>query len=180
MIWLMKLLRYNVAMSLDGFIARADGSYDWIPEDPGVDFVALFAEFEYFVMGRKTWELVQSLGDKNPVKGRAVFVISTTLPPSDIPGVEVVRESIPERIRALKAGAVKDVWLFGGGTLFRSLLDAGLVDRVEVSVIPTLLGGGIKLVPDGKAQSLRLVSSHSLPNGILQLVYAVVAPDPAP
>lgn len=171
----MKLLRYNVAMSLDGFIARADGSYDWIPEDPGVDFVALFAQFESFVMGRKTWELVQSLGEKNPVKGRRVFVISTTLPGPGIPGVEVVRNAIPEKIRALKAGAEKDIWLFGGASLFRFLLDEGLVDRVEVSVIPILLGGGISMAPAGPSHALRLLSSEALPNGILQLVYATSA-----
>jgi len=173
MIRLMKLLRYNVAMSLDGFIARADGSYDWIPEDPGVDFAALFAEFDAFIMGRKTWELVQSLEGKNPVKDKRIFVISTTLPDPGIPGAEVIRESIGERVRALKAAAKKDLWLFGGGTLFRSLLDAGLVDRVEVSVIPILLGGGIKLLPDGQTHALRLLSSHTLPNGIVQQVYAV-------
>jgi dihydrofolate reductase len=169
-----KLLRYNVAMSLDGFIARADGSYDWIPEDPGVDFAALFAEFSGFVMGRKTWEVAQALGPKNPLLGRTVSVVSTTLPEPGIPGVVVVREKIPERVRALKAAAEKDLWLFGGPTLFRFLLDAGLVDRVEVSVIPVLLGGGIRLVPEGSSRPLRLLSSLALPNGILQLVYGVI------
>jgi len=61
------------------------------------------------------------------------------------------------------------------GRLFRHLLDLGLVDRVEVSVIPILLGGGIRLVPDGAAQALQLLSHQALPNGILQLVYAVPA-----
>ncbi len=162
-------------MSLDGFIAGPNGEYDWIPEDPGVDFVALFAEFDSFVMGRKTYELVQALGDDNPTKGRAILVVSHTLPQPDIPGIEVVREAVPERIRTKKLNPKKDIWLFGGGTLFRYLLDQGLVDRVEVSVIPILLGSGIRLVPDGRAHDLRLLRSEALANGILQLVYAVDA-----
>ena len=171
----MNLLRYNVAMSLDGFIAGPDGEYDWIPADPGVDFVALFSEFDAFIMGRKTFDMVQALGEQNPTKGRSILVVSHTLPRPDIPGVEVVREVLPERIRAWKAAARKDLWLFGGASLFRHLLDLGLVDRVEVSVIPILLGRGIRLVPDGAAQALQLLSHQALPNGILQLVYAVPA-----
>jgi dihydrofolate reductase len=168
----MNLLRYHVAMSLDGFIAREDGSYDWIPPDPGVDFVALFAEFDSFVMGRKTFELCQSLGDQNPVKGLTVLVVSTTLVDPRIPGVEVVRTDIVERVRQEKARVKKDVWLFGGGSLFRYLLDEGLVERVEVSVIPVLIGSGIPLIADGGSQSLRLLSHCTLPSGIAQLAYA--------
>ncbi|NWJ42574.1 MAG: dihydrofolate reductase [Geothrix sp.] len=172
----MPLLRTNVAMSLDGFIARADGSYDWIPADPGVDFVALFAQFDHFVMGRRTFEVVQALGEQDPTRGRSILVASRTLPPSTIPGVEVVGAGLAERLRALKATPGRDLWLFGGASLFRELLDLGLVDQVEVSVIPILLGGGIPLVSPGRSRALRLLSQHALPNGILQLVYAV-APD---
>jgi dihydrofolate reductase len=168
----MKLLRYNVAASLDGFIAGPKGEYDWIPEDPGVDIPALFAQFEGFVMGRKTFELVQGLGEKNPTLGKPVYVVSTTLTSSVLPDVEIIREKIPERIRALKAAATKDLWLFGGATLFRALLDLGLVDRVEMSVIPILLGGGIRGIPDGAIHRLKLLSSDPLPTGIVQLIYA--------
>lgn len=107
----MPLLRYNVAMSLDGFIARADGSYDWLPADPGVDFEALFAEFDHFVMGRRTFEVVQAQGEQDPTRGRSILVASRTLPPSAIPGVEVVGTGLAERLRALKAGPGKDLWL---------------------------------------------------------------------
>ena len=171
----MNLLRYNVAASLDGFIAGPNGEYDWIPEDPGVDFPALFAQFEGFVMGRKTYEMALALGEKNPMLGKPMWVVSTTLQNSALPGVEIIREKIPERIRAIKAAAKKDIWLFGGATLFRALLDWGLVDRVEVSVIPILLGGGIRLVPDGSMHRLKLLSSEALPTGIVQLVYSVDA-----
>lgn len=170
----MKLLRYNVAMSLDGYIADVDGGYGWIPADPGVDFAALFAQFDNFVMGRKTFELVRSLGDKNPTAGRNVLVVSRTLADPQIPGVEIIRDFVPERVRVEKEKSENDVWLFGGASLFRYLLDAGLVDRVEVSVIPVLLGSGIKLIPEGRNHKLRLVSSEALPTGVVQLVYSVI------
>ncbi|MFZ1375466.1 MAG: dihydrofolate reductase family protein [Geothrix sp.] len=169
----MPLLRYNVAMSLDGFIARADGSYDWLPADPGVDFVALFAEFDHFIMGRRTFEVVQALGEQDPTRGRSILVASHTLPHSELPGVQVVGTGLAERLQALKAGPGKDLWLFGGASLFRALLDQGLVDRVEVSVIPILLGGGIRLIPEGCSHPLQLVHHEALSNGILQLVYKV-------
>jgi len=169
----MPLLRYNVAMSLDGFIARADGSYDWIPADPGVDFESLFTEFDHFVMGRRTFEVVQAQCEQDPTRGRSILVASRTLPPSTIPGVAVVGTGLEERIQALKAGTGRDLWLFGGASLFRDLLDQGLVDRVEVSVIPILLGGGIRLLPEGRSHPLNLIHHEALPNGILQLVYKV-------
>lgn len=161
-------------MSLDGYIADENGGYDWIPADPGVDFAALFAQFESFVMGRKTFGRVCSLGDRIPTAGRNVLVVSRTLVDPQIPGIEIVRDHIPDRVSAEKERSEKDVWLFGGASLFRYLLDAGLVDRVEVSVIPVLLGSGIKLIPEGRNHELSLVSSEALPTGVVQLVYSVI------
>ena len=57
-----KLLRYQVAVSLDGFIAGPNGEYDWIVMDPSIDFAALYKEFDTAVMGRKTYELLTAQG----------------------------------------------------------------------------------------------------------------------
>src|SRR6266699_1544715 len=75
---------------------------------------------------------------------------------------------------ALKAKPGRDIWLFGGGVLFRSLLDAGLVDTVEVAVVPVLLGGGVPLLPPGTATNLVLADQKTLPvSGIVALSYSV-------
>ncbi len=75
---------------------------------------------------------------------------------------------------ALKAKPGRDIWLYGGGALFRSLLDAGLVDTVEVAVVPVLLGAGVPLLPPGDAAKLVLADQKTLPaSGIVALAYSV-------
>lgn len=172
----MRRLRYNFACSLDGFIADVDGGYDWIVDDKGIDFDALYAGFDTFVMGRKTWEVMQAMGEANPLgpaSGRRVIVASRTL--ADTAGVTVVRDGIEVVVAALKAEpSARDIWLFGGGELAAALFAAGLVDRVEPAVMPVLLSRGIPMLPTGGRHRLSLVSTDSLPSGIQLLVYDVV------
>jgi dihydrofolate reductase len=165
-------LRYQVAMSLDGFIARSNGEYDWIMMDPAIDFAALYGEFDTAVMGRKTFEIVTAQGD-GAMPGLDVVVFSRTLTAIKRPGVRVVNESPVEAVAALKSQPGRDIWLYGGGDLFRGLLDAGLVDTVEVAVMPVLLGDGVPLLPPGATATLVLADHKTLPTGIVVLAYSV-------
>lgn len=170
----MKKLRYNVAASLDGFIAGPDGAYDWIPEDPSIDFGALFSEFDTALMGRRTFETLLKQGTGGVLPGIRTVVFSRTLRATDHPAVTVVSDDAVAAVASLKAAPGKDIWLFGGGSLARSLLDAGLVDMVEVSVVPILLGGGIPLLAPGRqSPPLGLTDSPALPSGIVRLSYSV-------
>jgi dihydrofolate reductase len=83
-----------------------------------------------------------------------------------------------ETVSALRAAPGKDIWLFGGGELFRSLAEAGLVDTVEVGVMPVLLGGGIPLFPPPAPQLTLTLTKHRLyeKTGIISLQYAIVPP----
>src|SRR5689334_13461645 len=133
----MRHLRYCVAMSLDGFIAGPDGEYDWIVMDPSKDFSALSQEFDTLLMGRRTFELaLQGPGATMP--GMETIVCSRTLKAADHPDV-TISDDAASTVVVLKSQPGKDIWLFGGAALFRSLLDAQLVDRVEVSVMPIVL-----------------------------------------
>jgi dihydrofolate reductase len=167
-------LRYQVAVSLDGFIAGPNGEYDWIVMDPSIDFAALFQEFDTAVMGRKTYEVVTAQGGQGALPGLDIIVFSRTLAAAAYPGVRIVKDDPGHVVATLKAKPGRDIWLYGGGELFRSLLDAKLVDTVEVAVMPVLLGAGIPLLPPGAATKLVLADQKTLPaSGIVALAYSV-------
>jgi dihydrofolate reductase len=102
-----------------------------------------------------------------------VVVVSTTLDAAQHKDVTILSSGVAEAVTALKAESGKDIWLFGGGVLFRSLLDAGLVDSVELAVSPVLLGSGVRLLPEGRRWPLRLTDCKTMPkSGIVMLKYA--------
>ena len=167
-------LRYQVAVSLDGFIAGPNGEIDWIAMDSAIDFDALIRQFDTAVMGRKTYEFVSAAGGNGAIPGLDVIVISTSLVPSCLDGVRIVNRSADSVLRELKSQVGRDIWLFGGGTLFRSLLDAGLVDSVELAIMPVLLGSGVPLLPPGVAAKMVLGDLRVLPDsGIIAAAYSV-------
>ena len=155
----MRRVLYGGAMSLDGFIAGPNGEYDWIVMDPDIDFAEMMSQFDTFLIGRKTFEAMRMGNDAPPTPGIRSIVCSRTLRPSDYPHVTVSSDA--ERVVAdLRTQPGKDIALFGGGELFRSLLASGLVDGVSVSVIPVLLGGGIPLLPPPSGRATLTLRKH--------------------
>lgn len=171
----MRRLRYGVAMSLDGFIAGPNGENDWFVSDPALDYAAIYAQFDTLLMGRRTFEIARVRAAQWPDLGQRWIVVSSTLKPEEHPGVTILSSGVAEAVAALKAQPGKDIWLSGGSVLFRSLLDAGLVDAVEVVVMPVMLGSGVPLLPEGRRQLLHLKESKTLPSGILMLSYSVAS-----
>ena len=171
----MRRLRYQVAASLDGYIAGPNGEFDWIVMDPDIDFSALFAQFDTAVMGRKTFLATLQQGESGAMPGLDVVVFSRTLRPADHPAVSVVDSDPVEHVRSLKARPGKDIWLYGGGELFRTLLEAGLVDTVEPAVVPVLLGAGIPMLPSPASRTKLSLSGHRPypKSGIVLLEYTV-------
>ena len=170
----MRRVRYQVASSLDGFIAGPNGEADWITMDPDIDFAALFDQFDTLVMGRRTFEAMAAQGGAGTA-GQQIVVVSRTLSQADHPRV-IVTADPQSTVAALKSQPEgKDIWLFGGGELFRSFLELGLVDTVEPAIIPVLLGGGIPLLPTPAVRTrLELTRQRVYPkSGIVLLEYAV-------
>jgi len=179
----MRRVRYSVAMSLDGYIAGPNGEHDWIVMDPdiGAGFAEYYKQFDTFLIGRKTFATVAKPGKKvgGMFAGFKTVVFSRTLNPRDYPNVTMVADDVKTTVEALKRTDGKDMWLFGGGELFRSLLDLGLVDTIEVGVIPVVLGGGIPFLPPPASRAqLTLTNHRAYPKtGTVSLEYAVRQPD---
>ena len=170
----MRRIRYSVAMSLDGYIAGPSGENDWIFMDPDIDINAIYADFDTILVGRGTFEPMVDAGQVS-IPGMKTYVISTTLRPADHPDVTIIGENVNERVAALREESGKDIWLFGGGILFQSLLDAGLVDGVEVGIIPVLLGAGIPLLPSTLNHARLQLTRHRIyeKTGTVLLAYTV-------
>ena len=158
----MRKVVYGGAMSLDGFIAGPNGEYDWILMDPDIDFAALMGRFDTFLIGRKTFDAMRRMGGAAPpAPGISNYVFSRTLKPADCPAATLCDDAAPV-VADLRARKGKDIALFGGGELFRSLLTAGLVDEVSVNIVPVLLGGGIPFLPTPADRATLKLKHHRI------------------
>ncbi len=172
----MRRIRYQVACSLDGYIADTTGKTGWIVNEPEIDFRALFDQFDTLLMGRLTYE--QLAQDSDGFWGKTALVFSHTLRQEDHPLVTIVSADAQAKLNELRSLPGKDIWLFGGGNLFQSLLALGCVDTVEPAIIPILLGGGTPFLPVPAVQHrLSLTSQRVFPSGIVWLEYNVNQPE---
>ena len=168
----MRKVRYQVACSLDGYLAGVEDDYDWITPEPEFDFEALYAQFDTLLMGRRTYEIVSASGES--FRGKEVIVASRSLRAEEHPEVEIVGEGLEDRVHELRSMSGRDIWLYGGGQLFAQLLDWDLVDSVEPAIIPILLGAGIPFLPaPAVRRRLELMSHQTYPSGMVLLQYAV-------
>lgn len=166
----------SVAVSLDGYIARRDGSVDWLREprfmDPAIEFAELTRPFDVVLAGRKTLDVDKLKGGGGMGK-MTCYIFSRTKPPGKRKGAEYVNRPPGDLARELKAQPGKDIWLMGGGELAREFLREDLVDRMVLAFIPVLLGEGIPLFPDGFPQrDWTLASQRGYPSGIVNVSYA--------
>lgn len=160
-------------MSLDGFIGGPNDDFDWIEMDPEMDFGAFLNQFDTVLMGKGTYLLTQK-GPGAVMPGMTTYVCSRSLAAEEHPEVKVVDDAIATASE-LKSQDGKDIWLFGGGLLFRSLLDAKLVDTLELAVMPIALGSGIPLLaPGARSPKLELTKTKPIAENSISLTYKVL------
>jgi dihydrofolate reductase len=166
-----------IAASLDGYIARADGSLDWLDaaavagEDYG--YGEFLSTCDTLLVGGVTFRQLLGSGEY-PYAGKRVYVF-TRQGPVDVPEgaeVEFVDSDPAELARRLLDEPGDDIWLVGGSAVIQPVVDAGLVDEIILSVIPVVLGEGIHLFAHGTLEKrLELLDERSYPGGIVQLRY---------
>src|SRR5688500_16653782 len=165
---------FRVANSLDNYIARQDGSFDWIlqSEDSSSSLAEFWKTIDTVLWGRKTYDLVK--GRMPAYKGVKNYVFSRTLRESADQGIELINGDAAEFVKDLKKQEGQDIFVMGGGELAKSLFEADLIDEVGMNIHPVLLGSGIPLFYEMPRQiDLELLKCQQLSNGCVILTYQV-------
>lgn len=167
----MRRVRFFVASSLDGYIARTDGSIGWLFHDADYGYAEFYAGIDTVVMGRATYELALALGPY-PFSGKKTCVFSRSRVGTRDEHAEFIAGDVRAFVAGLRAQPGRDIWLVGGAKLAREFLTADLIDEYIVSIHPVLLGSGIPLFPAGGRETvLRFEGVRTFPSGLVQVRY---------
>jgi dihydrofolate reductase len=170
-----------IATSMDGFIARADGSIDWLLEahknsNEDFGYNHFIKEVDVIIMGRKTFEHVLSFD--NWAYGKIKIIVLSSckinLPDNFNHDVEITSEPKIDLLKKLEKLNYKHAYIDGGKTI-QSFLIEGLIDEITITAIPVLIGGGISLFGNLSTDiKLKLLSSRTYDNGFVQSTYEII------
>ena len=173
----MRVLKYHVALTVDGFIAHENGSVDeFVYEGEHVTgyLDSLRNDYDVVLMGRRTYEFGFQYGVTDPYPWMKQYVFSRTMEMSPDPNVELVSENVVDLVRELKEEPGKAIYLCGGADLAATLFAEGLVDEIILKLNPVLLGPGIPLFSGVVEQTdLELADSKTYGSGVVLLQYRV-------
>ena len=141
----MRRIILNIACSLDGYIAREDGSIDWLPTDGGDFGMKKFMNsIDTVLLGRTTYEQILTFDCDYPYANKKSYVFSRNSGTENKNNVEFVSDMIGFSKKLVESPG-KDIWLVGGGEIISVFLKAGLIDEVILSMVPIVIGSGIPL-----------------------------------
>jgi dihydrofolate reductase len=172
----MARVRFYVATSLDGFIADREGSVEWLaPYDARLyGYDKFISEVGALIMGRRTYELIFAIGEDWPYSGKPVYVLSSTSLGNVPAGVTTTTRGIKAALQQARETTRHDIWIVGGAVTMQSALEEGLVDMVEIFLVPVLLGSGLNLLNDlARRPTLIFDGIEAFPDGVVKLRYLV-------
>jgi len=169
----MRKVVLGLGISLDGYIARPDGSVDFLFMPKDYSMAPFFATIDTAIMGRKTLDDgLKMSGGSIPSYGLKYYVLSRSQPIGDRHGATFTHQTPAALIDEIRKEPGKDIWLMGGGELARDFLKADLVDELYLGIVPVLLGEGIPLFPAGFPQrDFALLENHTYSQGLISLRY---------
>ena len=177
----MRKVIYGGATSLDQFLAREDGSVDWLIHDAEAMEIMqeMWPRFDCIVMGRKTWSIASENFSEEEIEqakkmyaGMRTVIFSRTMKPGQQDGFEVIDTDPGEFVRELKQQEGKDIMVMGGGELARELFEAGVIDEVGFNIQPLLLGSGIPAFHKMSRQiDLELIECKAMKSGCVYVLY---------
>lgn len=174
----MRKIKLYIAISLDGYIARPDGELDWLlkyPMPTGTEYG--YKDFtdsiDTIIMGNSTYQEIITMNVDWPYKDTSTYVLTrykTNLLPKE--NVTYLSDNVIDAIRRLKQQEGKDIWLMGGGQVVTLLLNQDLVDEMQISYVPVILGEGIPLFPNKPKESKwELTGNTAYDSGIIKVDY---------
>jgi dihydrofolate reductase len=169
----MRKVVLGLGISLDGYIARPDGSVDFLFMPKDYSMAPFFATIDTAIMGRKTLDAGLKMGGGSiPSYGLKYYVLSRSQPTGERHGAKFTRQTPAALLRELRKHPGKNIWLMGGGELARDFLKADLIDELYLGVIPVLIGDGIPLFPAGFPQrEFSLLENKTYSRGMISLRY---------
>jgi dihydrofolate reductase len=173
----MAVIRGLIAASLDGYVADLDGGVEWLAPFVCVEhgYANFIDQIGTVVMGRRTYDLIPSLGIGWPYAGKRALVLTSGRGSSVRDRTRFWTDGLPALIAYLSALDDGDVWVVGGGRLMAGMIEAGALDRLELLVAPVLLGEGRSLFPKSRARprGMRLNGVEALERGVVLMDYAL-------
>ena len=165
----------SLAVSLDGYIAESDGGVEFLEKYPIEEFNvdAFVADIGALIMGSITYEQVVGWGWQWGDRPTMVLTTRTDLEVPDGANITFASTPTAEAIRSFSAITPKRLWVFGGGRVVTEGLKGGVVDTLDITVMPEALGSGVPLFAEPCMIAMNLVDSVAYPNGAVRLIYQI-------
>ncbi len=167
-------LELYIAMSLDGYIAAPGDDLSFLDavQTPGEDYGygAFIEKVDTVIVGKRTYDKVLQMGYPFPHADKEAYIITRT-PAASIGNNHFYTGDVPALVKELKAKEGHTIFCDGGAQVVNLLLQHSLFDVFTISIIPVLLGGGIRLFEQFSMQQLRLVKADTYKSGLVQLQY---------